>query len=176
MISKFLTVMLTLSLWGAGGCGYSVRSVLPATFRTIHVLPFSNKIIYSTDQAHNSYIPLMEVKVRNAIVERYLFDGNLKIADEETADLVLKGELTGFERNVLRYTESNDVQEYRIHIVVSLTMLDPSEAKALWTEPAFVGEATYFLTGPQAKSEAAAIEDALTDLARRVVERTIEDW
>ena len=27
-----------------------------------------------------------------------------------------------------------------------------------------------------AKTESAAIEDALTDLARRVVERTVEDW
>ena len=45
-----------------------------------------------------------------------------------------------------------------------------------WTESNFVGETTYFTSGSLAKSENVAIQDALTDLARRIVERTIEDW
>ncbi len=170
------SALLVVFLMATAGCGYSTHSVLPDTYQTIHVLPFKNKITYSTEQTHNSYVPLLEVKVRNAIVDRYLFDGNLKIADENEADLILKGELTGFERNVLREDENNNVQEYRIHVIVSMTLWDPATKEAVWTEPSFVGEATYFLTGPQAVPEATAVENAVTDLARRVVERTIEDW
>ena len=168
--------LLVVFVLAGAGCGYSTRSVLPEAYQTIHVLPFPNKITYSTGQSYNSYVPLLEVKVRNAIVDRYLFDGNLKIAGENEADLILKGELIGFERNVLREDENNNVQEYRIHVIVSMTLWDPQAKEAVWSEPGFVGEATYFLSGPQAVPEATAVENAVTDLARRVVERTIEDW
>ncbi len=55
-------------------------------------------------------------------------------------------------------------------------MIDVATSKPFVNEPSFSGEATYFTVGAQAKSESAALEDALTDLARRVVERVIENW
>ncbi len=176
-MNKFLRFFLlaALGLW-LTGCGYSARSMLPARFKTIHILPFKNNIIYSSDVTHNSYVPLLEVKARNAIIDRFLFDGNLKIREKTDADLIMKGELIGFERNVLRTTETNDVQEYRIQVIVSLVLWDVAEEKVMWAEPSFVGETTYFVTGAQAKPENEAVDDAVNDLARRVVERVIEDW
>ena len=158
------------------GCGYSTRSLLPSSIRTIHIAPFKNKITYSSENQRNLYLPLLEIKVRNAVADRFLFDGHMRVKDSETADVILKGDLIGYEREVLRYTDNNDVQEYRIRIVVSLELWNPREQKTLWSEPSFAGETTYFLTGVQAKSEDTALQDALTDLARRIVERTIEDW
>jgi hypothetical protein len=55
-------------------------------------------------------------------------------------------------------------------------MIDNTTGEVYWEEPSFAGEATYFLTGAQAKSETAALDEALTDLARRVVERTVQNW
>ena len=52
----------------------------------------------------------------------------------------------------------------------------PGRDKVLWQEPSFSGEATYYTTGPLAKSESAAIEETLKDLAQRVVERTVQSW
>ena len=175
MNKKILPIAL-LFLSFFAGCGYSTRSLLPGNFKTIHVAPFKNNITYTNERYRNLYLPLLEVNVRNAIVDRFLFDGNLDIVEEDPADLVLKGELIGFERDVLRYTEDNDVQEYRIRVIVSLALWDNAEKKTLWVEPHFVGETTYFPAGSQATSESVAIEDALVDLARRLVERTIEDW
>ncbi len=171
---SLLAVCLAISFLSS--CGYSTRSLLPGNIKTIHIAPFKNKIIYATENTKNVYLPLLEVKIRNAVANRFLFDGRLHVQGSETADLVLKGELIGYERDPLRYTDNNDVLEYRIHIVVSLELWDPVQGKALWSEPNFVGETTYFPTGVLAKSESAALEDALTDLARRIVERTIEDW
>jgi len=48
--------------------------------------------------------------------------------------------------------------------------------KVLWEEPSFAGEVTYFTTGPQGQPQSSALATALTDLATRVVERTIENW
>ena len=61
-------------------------------------------------------------------------------------------------------------------VTVALTLWDRVNEKVVWTEPAFSGDTTYFTSGSLAKSEATAIQDAVADLARRVVDRTIQDW
>lgn len=169
--SSCLILCLLLS-----GCGYSTRSLALGKLRTINVEPFKNKILYGTESSRNVYLPLMEVKITNAITDRFLFDGNLRIANKDKADLVLQGELINYQRDALRYTENNDVQEYRITITVAMTLWDNIEQKPVWSESSFSGDTTYFTTGSLAKSENAAVEDAMKDLARRVVERTVEDW
>lgn len=158
------------------GCGYATHSALPADWRTIHVAPFANKIDYSNPSKRNLYLPLLEVKARNAIINRFAFDGSLKIQDAEMADLVLQGQLINYERGALRYTDVYDVQEYRIRVIVNLKLTEGLNGPVIWEEKNFAGEATYFVSGPRAKSEAAALDDALTDLARRTVERTLDNW
>ncbi len=176
--SRFLRSMVygLLSIVIFSSCGYTTKSTLPSNIKTIHVETFKNNIDFSAEGQRNLYLPLLEIKVRNAVINRFLFDGNLKIADEDKADLVLKGQLLSYDRTALRYTDNDDVQEYRIHITVSLEMRNARKDEASWTEPSFVGEMTYFVTGPLARSEEAAVEDAIADLARRIVERTVEDW
>lgn len=159
----------------AAGCGYSTSAV-SGRLKTISVEPFRNKIAYSSETTRNIYVPLMEVKITNAVVDRFLFDGHLRVAKGDKADIVLQGELINYQRDALRYTDNEDVQEYRITISVSLRLLDPVKQEIIWEEPNFSGDTTYFVVGAQAKTESAAIEDALKDLARRVVERTIENW
>ena len=158
------------------GCGYTTGSLLPSNYRTIYVEPFKNKVQYISDITRALYVPLLETKVRTAVVNRFQFDGHLKIKDSERADLVLKGDLIEFNREELQMTDAQEVQEYRIRITMALTMMDAATGEAFWSEPSFAGEATYFTTGAQARSESAALDDALTDLSRRVVERTIENW
>ena len=157
-------------------CGYSAKALLPPNLRTIYVEPFKNNINYTTEQTRNIYFPLLEVNVRNAIINRFLFDGNLRIKDPDTASLILKGELTSYERNALRIADNEDVEEYRVRVVVKMVLWDTAKQTVFWEEPSFAGESTYFVSGPQAKTETDAVEAAITDLARRVVNRTIEDW
>src|SRR3989338_5054252 len=137
-----------LSMVLIASCGYTTKSTLPSGIKTIHVETFKNNIDFAAEGRRNLYLPLLEIKVRNAVINRFLFDGNLKIADADKADLVLKGQLLSYDR----------------------------KGETDWTESGFVGEATYFVTGASARSEEAAVEDAITDLARRIVERTVEAW
>jgi outer membrane lipopolysaccharide assembly protein LptE/RlpB len=178
MQNKILNIIcaVALSFGVLTGCGYTTRSTLPSRFKTIHIEAIKNSIVYSAEGGRNIYFPLLEVKVRNAITDRFLLDGNLKIADSGEADLVLKGELKSYERVALRYTDNNDVQEYRVRITASFKFWDEQKQVAFFDEPSFSGEATYFVTGSQAKTEEAAINDAALDLARRIVERAIENW
>ena len=157
-------------------CGYTTRSNLPSRFHTIHVKSFENKVGYSINGEANVYLPHLEVDVTNANNDRFIRDGYLKVAQENRADLVLSGELLSFERGGLRFSDNSDIEEYRITITVSMTLLDTKENLPKWSESSYSGGTTYFLTGPNAISEDAAVQKALKDLAQRVVERVLDDW
>ena len=162
------------------GCGYTTRSMVSDKFLTIYVTPFINKIDITNEvnaaNKYRIYRPMIETDITRYVNNRYLFDGNLKPVREELADLVLKGEVVEFRKDPLRYLNNDEVSEYRINLVVNLSLWDRKENKLLWQENNFTGDITYFTSGSQAKSEDAAVIDALNDLARRVVERTVEDW
>jgi hypothetical protein len=159
------------------GCGYSTRSLISDKYKTVYVAPFENKIDYMNQNERKIYVPGLETKVRQAVIDRYLFDGNLHIGQEGTADLILKGQLLSFDRQELRLTTSENVKEYRLLVTVALILIDPAENnKVVWQEPSFTGQATYYVSGPLASAESAAIDNAVNDLAQRAVARTVEDW
>ena len=162
------------------GCGYTAGSLLPPNTKTIYVDNFKSTIDVGKEVTEGSkyelYRPGVENDVTNAIVDRFTFDGNLKITPREKADLILEGKLTEYKKEALRYDNADNVEEYRVKIVVDMEAIRASDNKILWTEKGFKGEATYNTTGNFATSEQVARDQALVDLARRVVERTIEGW
>jgi hypothetical protein len=164
------------------GCGYTTRAFVDPHIKTIYIQPFINKIDItdelSEDREYKTYFPLLEVKITKAIVDRFIFDGNLRIGKPETADVILKGELIDYRKDPLRYqdTDNATVTEYRLTLVVNISLVNRKEDTLIWEETNFSGGTTYFTSGPSAKSEEAALSDAVIDLARRIVERTIEEW
>ncbi|HSV44131.1 MAG TPA: LPS assembly lipoprotein LptE [Candidatus Bathyarchaeia archaeon] len=177
-MNKRIILMGAVLMVFAMGCGYTTSSALPPNFKTVYVDRFENKINFTTAASsdRNVYFPLLEVKAHDAVVERFQFDGNLRIAEEDAADLILEASLIDYNRNPLRYTDNDDVEEYRVQIVVALKLIDAKTNETVWEYGRFIGEATYFITGAQASTEEAAVQDATVDLARRIVERTIENW
>lgn len=166
------------------GCGYSIRSLAYNKNTTIYVKPFENEIDlnitseYSDKNPYRLYRPGMETKITNEVINRFLLDGYLKVvSDLSKADLLLSGELTSYEKQPLKYNESTrDVEEYRANIIVNINLEDRKQNKIVYKEDGFVGYSEFALTGPRVKSEDVAIDDAVKDLARRIVERTVEDW
>lgn len=162
------------------GCGYTTRSLLPSDIKTIRVDNFKNAVNVAAEQSnirmYRGYRPGMEVDITTTVINKFLLDGTLKIANESSADLILKGELVDFRREPLRYDANDNVEEYRIKLIVNLEMTNRKTGAVMWTENGFAGETTYFAVGSQAKSETAAVTAAIDDLARRVVERTVEVW
>ena len=173
MARLFLSILLVLTMTG---CGYTTGSLLPPQYKKIAIQPFQNKVSFTDENIRGLYVPLLETNVRTAIIDKFLSDGNLRIAEPDMADLVLNGSLIGVAQDELRQDINQNVQEYQIRVIVSLTMTDRATGKVIWKEPSFTGETTYFLTGTQAMTQSAAIDAALTDLATRIVERTVENW
>jgi hypothetical protein len=118
----------------------------------------------------------MEVDLTRAVVNRFQVTGLLRPARLEQADARLEGELIEFRRDALRYDANSQVEEWRLNIVVNLSFIDQSNGAVIWEEPGFIGDSTFFALGPNAESESRALDRALTDLARRIVERAVENW
>ena len=176
---KWVNGVLVLALL-LGGCGYTTKSLLRSDIKTICVENFANRIPVteetSDERMYIGYRPRMEYDITKAVVDRFIFDGNLKISDRKDADLILTGELVDFRKEPLRYDANDNVEEYRLRLVTSLELTDVKNNKPMWKEKEFAGESTYRTGGSLAKSESSAIDDAKSDLARRIVERTVEGW
>ena len=162
-----------------GGCGYTTKTQLPGDLKRIHVAPVQNGVDLTaeiSDQTlFRAYRPGLEVELTNAIINRFIFDGTLKVTDPEKADAVIEATLADYRRDALRYNEGDAVQEYRLSVSLDVTMTQKSDKKVLWHDRV-TGDTTFFLSGPRSITEDEAAAKAVEDAARRVVEKTIEYW
>lgn len=179
MVKKFATLFLGLLLLQLCGCGYSHKSLLPSDVKSVHVAPIKNTIDLSGEigDKHRFRVtrPGIEVDMTNAIINRFIFDGTLKVAAPDSADAVLEVKIMDYRRDALRYTDGDDVQEYRLSVVLQAVLYRTRDRKVLWRE-GVTGDTSFFLSGSLAVSEDEAVTKAVEDAARRVVEKTIELW
>ena len=174
----FYLWLVVCSLWVTAGCGYTTRSLITLEYQTIFVRSFVNKIDITSDtsvaRGYKTYHPLLENDITRQVIDQFILDGNLRLAKEEGADLILEGELVDYRKDALRYTGEDDkeVEEYRISLVVNIRLYDTSSQTLLWQVNNFVGDTTYFIQ----QSESSAISAAVDDLARRVVDRVVDIW
>ena len=175
IIPFFIFTILLLS----SGCGYTTRSLITQEYQDIYVRPFVNKIDItsrtSVAKQYKTYYPLLEKDITSKVIDQFILDGNLKIAGQDEADLILEGELLDYRKDALRYTgaDNEDIEEYRINLVVNIRLKETDTNTLLWEVNNFIGDTTYF---PQQKSESAAIDAAIEDLARRIVDRVVDVW
>lgn len=180
MAARRRAALLLACVLASGGCGYSTRAGLPSHLRTVYVKPFTNKIdvtsLVTTSHEFPIYRHQMEVDLTNAVISRYQFTGLLRPASVQKAHCRLEGELVAFRRDALRYDASQQIEEWRLNVVVNLRFIDQTTNTVMWEETNFTGDTTYFALGANAESETTALDRAVTDLARRIVERTVEHW
>ena len=174
-----LPALACLALTGAMGCGYTFRGNVPARLRTVYVQPFANRIDTTSEPTsatqYKLYRPRLESDLTNKVIGRFQFDGSLRPAGPDRADTMLVGELAEFRREPLRFARTGNVEEFRLSIVVNAEFRDLQQHTVRWHEQ-IVGDTTFFEQGALAESETTALDRALDDVARRIVERTVEDW
>ena len=162
------------------GCGYTTRSGLVSYLRTVYVKPFVNKIDITQLTTDYQRFPVyrhgIESDITNAVLNRFQFTGLLRPERPERADCRLEGELIQFRRDALRFSADKTVEEWRLNVVVNARLYDLHTNTTMWETTGLTGDTTYFAVGANAESEATALNRAITDLARRIVERTVEDW
>ena len=176
-----VTVGLLLAVFVAG-CGYTTGSLLPSHIQTIRIEPFRNRIELTDELSFDEYrfrdyTPHLETDITEEVIDRFINDGHLKVVEAESADIILSGELIDYLKTPVRYGSDNEtVEEYRISIVCSVAARDVNKDGILWQNSRVIGDATYNVSGTYAASESSTISAAVSDLARRIVNHTIEGW
>ena len=173
---------LLLALCAASaGCGDSTSRLLPTRYRTIYIDPFVNHIPFEQEPSdrrvgYQANVPRLEEDVTRAVIDQFIFDGNLRITKEKaTADLLLEGEIVDFYRDSLRKTDDDTTEEFRLNLGAHVRLQDKG-GNVLFDEPRLFGDTTYVAVGGFAVPETTAVQNLVSDFSRRVVERVVENW
>ena len=177
---RLILLLAGVLLFTQGFGGYTSKTNLPEHIESVHVDKVSNTIDIasevSSQHAYRIYRPGLEVQLRNALIERFIFDGHLRIASKDSADAILSADLLSFDRDPVRYNADDSIQEFRIHVTARISFNDALSGEPLWEAASISGQSSYFLSGTEAKSEDEAVLLALEDLVRHTVEDILEVW
>ena len=180
MVKDLRVALFFLTVLALSGCGYTQKSLLSESIKNIYISPIKNAIDLSGEVTDKKpfrvYRPGVEVDLTNAIINRFIFDGNLKVSSPEKADATAEAKLVDYRRDALRYSSGDDIQEFRLSVALDITVYETRTHKVLWHDTHLTGDTSFFLSGPRAVSEDQAAQKALEDVARRVVDKTIEVW
>jgi outer membrane lipopolysaccharide assembly protein LptE/RlpB len=170
---KILAAVVFLFLLSSCGYGLTGRGeLIPEGATNIAVPVFFN----ATNE------PYVDVDVTQAVVEEFLTDGRLHVADIENADLALRGRVDKYEAIPVSYSQSSYVQQYRVRIVVEATLQDLRTKKILWQEKGieavFLAEYAVALGHIEATRvfKEDAIKKASQDIARTLRSRVLEGF
>jgi lipopolysaccharide assembly LptE-like protein len=169
MWGRSLAAALAAAVIAAGGCAYTVSSVLPAHLKTLAVPVFENKTVEFR----------LAEDVTDAITNAFIADRRLRIGRERDADAVLRGTVIAYKNQVYGYTAQERATQYEVVLVVQLTFRDQVKNRILWKEDQLVVRTTYNVIpvgGEAAKTETDGRRDVIAKLADQIVSRTVQGW
>lgn len=112
----------------------------------------------------------------DAVIDEFVADGTLDVAGEDVADSKLQVEIVNYKKEALSYDVQEVVKEYNLAIVVSGTFTDLINNQVLWQEPSMYESVSYYAIGNKAETEDEALDRLAEELARKIVNRTLQGW
>ena len=148
----------------AAGCSYTSKPMHPENIRTIHLPIFDNRTFRRT----------LEFDLTRAIKTELLHKSDFRLADRESADTELSGEIVDIRENVLLEDLNDDTVQTSVTVTVDLIWRDLRTGRILLNRKGFSDTAE--LTMVRGENIGTATEEAFRDLAERVVDLLEEDW
>ncbi len=159
-------VLLTAGLLaGTCGCGYRQGDIYRPCIQTVHVEIFASK----------EFRRDLEFRLTEAIEKHINRDTPYRLAAQEKADTILKGEV--LEERQAAYApdyQSRQPREKTLTLGVRVQWKDLRSGRMLVDQPVELQSADYVPS--EGESEAFAQEQAIDLLAARIVAMMYEDW
>jgi outer membrane lipopolysaccharide assembly protein LptE/RlpB len=169
MWGRSLAAALVAAVIAAGGCAYTLSSVLPAHLKTLAIPVFENKTVEFR----------LSEDVTEAITNAFIADRRLRIGRERDADAVLRGSVLAYKNQVFGYTTQERATQYEVVLVVQVTFRDQVKNRILWKEDQIAVRTTYNVVavgGQAAKTESDGRAEVIQKLADQIVSRTVQGW
>jgi hypothetical protein len=162
----FLYSVLIGLIFSACGVYSFSGSGIPSHIKTVAVPPFGNQ---------TGEYGIRE-NLTDALIERLMTDGRLKVESKEAADSIISGQVVDYKHQAYSYDKSENVQEYIVRIYVDVSYEDVKKRKVVWQEENMEGWGTYDVQGDTVEVEEKGRERAIAKLAEDIVNRTLAGW
>jgi len=127
MRKKFWNILLSMMLAAVflAGCGYHFKGKtnnLPKDITKISIPVFENKTTETN----------IETFFTNALISQFVRSKELKLVDVKSADAVIRGTIRDFRLDTLTYSPDGKVSEYRVTVVMDVSLIRTSDKKVIW--------------------------------------------
>lgn len=168
MKAAFSTSLLALLL--SGCAGYHLGPATPAYLRQIHsiaVPTFKNATL----------VPRIEVLVTGTVIKQFQQDGTFRIANEDSADATLKGEIVAVGRSPARSVRGNVLATTEFNLVMRVRYtLVGRDGKNIAGPLDAAGSTSFFVGEDVSTDERQALPLAAEELAGHLVTQLSEGW
>ena len=166
---RFWLVLLSVLLVLPGGCVYRLGGGGKGGTKRIAIPVFVNR----------TFEPLVDKRVTTFVQRAFVEDGRWEVVNAPgTADLVLRGQVTGLGLTPLSFDRTGRVTEYRVQITVDVELASPKGA-AVWSGKGLTATAEYLALSDVVATRSnhdRAIEEACQRLALDLVSRFAEGF
>ena len=152
-----------------GGCGYSLRTSMPAGIKSVHVPVLENKTAE----------PGIEDFITSALTQAVVGTGARIAANGAEADASLEGSIVEYRLMSLSFDSSANVTSYRLIIALALTFRDLKQNKVIWKQDRVEERADFVVSGQVTQTlarEQLAVQRAAVDVARAIVSFAFEGF
>ncbi|MBZ0267954.1 hypothetical protein K8I85_07350 [bacterium] len=167
-IARVAALAWLAALAGCGVYGFS-SSLLPAHIKTVGIPLMEN----TTDRRD------LATALADSLTNAFIDDNTLKVVNERDADSVIEGTIREYRRTPFTYDANENVQTYRVELIVEARFVDVRKNSVLWEERVLSQWATYnFVSvgGQPAEDEETAIGRVLEKLTDDILNRSVEGW
>jgi hypothetical protein len=146
------------------GCGYSARPMTREGVRTVYVPIFENR----------TFRRGLEFDLTREVVDKINQKTQLKIAEKDAADTLLRGEIVEVRQREIVRNEPLKPEEVRVVVYASVTWVDRRTNQVLMKRQNVQSPAEYIVSRRQDFTSAS--KEAMSDLAEKIVNLMEEAW
>jgi len=158
-------ILILFGILFVPGCSYySLKGSLPPHLKTVAIPLFENQ---------TAEFGITE-SFTDVVIDEFVRDGSLKIAERSTADVLVQGIITSISDRAGAYDQQEVVQDIKVYITVRVECTDQVKRQTMWSE-----RITQFGTydpaeGPDGRTS--AYEEAYEKLSQEILNKTVSNW
>ena len=164
-IKSAFYVLVLFGILFVSSCGYySLKGSLPPHLKTIAIPLFDNQ---------TAEFGITET-LTDAVIDEFVRDGSLKIAERSNADVVLVGTIAGISDRAGAYDQQEVVQDVKVYITVRVECTDQVKRQTMWDERITQFGSYDPAEGPDGR--ATAYDEAFDKLSQDILNKTVSNW